>query len=245
MRLAIISDIHSNLEALEAALEDIKNQNIQIIYCAGDLVGYAASPNEVIDLLQQRKVKCVMGNHDYTCINTNEIKKMVGNAGNAIHYTKKVITADNFSFLKNLPFNINENGIYLTHGIPPDFFDEYIYMQSAHALKLAFKSFHTQVAFVGHSHLFEIYQLTASGQIRGPGFRQNKFELEPRSRYMISAGSIGQPRDDDREAGYLIYDTEIQQVTKRTFQYNVELAIEKIKIAGLPESNGTRLLKER
>lgn len=156
-------------------------------------------------------------------------------------YTKRVLTSENLLFLKELPWQIRENGIYLIHGLPPVHLDEYIHKQNKEELKLAFSSFSEQVAFVGHTHLFEIYQMTRNGEIRGPGFRQNKFELEPRSRYLISAGSIGQPREDNRDAGYLIYDTEIHQIIKRTFQYNVELTIEKIKVAGLPESNGRRL----
>lgn len=243
MKLAIITDIHSNLEALETALEDIKSQYVQTIYCTGDLVGYAASPNEVIDLLRKNSVKCIMGNHDYACFNQRMKDEMNRDARDAIDYTKRVLTPENFSFLKELPWQINENGIYLIHGLPPAHLDEYIHKQSKNELKQAFSSFREQVAFVGHTHLFEIYQLTAHSQIRGPGFRQNKFELEHGSRYMISAGSIGQPREDNREAGYLIFDTNLHQVFKRTFQYKVELTIAKIKAAGLPLDNGRRLRK--
>lgn len=244
MKLAIITDVHSNQEALEAALEDIKTQNVKTIYCTGDLVGYAASSNEVIELLRENSVKCIMGNHDYACFNQPMRDEMNRNAREAIAYTMRVLTPENFSFLKELPRQITENGIFLTHGLPPAHLDEYIDLQSKNELKQAFSSFGEKVAFVGHTHLFEIYQFTSDGEIRRPGFRQNKFELEPDSRYMISAGSIGQPRDDDREAGYLIYDTKLYQIFRRTFQYNVELTIEKIKGAGLPEDNWKRLRKE-
>lgn len=244
MKIAIISDIHSNLEALEAALEDITAQNVQIIYCTGDIVGYAANPNEVIDLLRENSVNCTMGNHDYACFNQRMKAGMNRDAREAIFYTKRVLTPENLSFLNNLPWHIKENGIFLIHGLPPANLDEYIHKQNKDELKQAFSSFSEQVAFVGHSHLFEIYQLTPNREIRGPGFRQNKFELESRSRYMISAGSIGQPREDNREAGYLVYDTNLRQISKRTFYYNVELTIEKIKNAGLPLDSGRRLLKD-
>lgn len=243
MRIGIISDIHSNLEALEVALEDIKSQNVQIIYCTGDIVGYAASPNEVIDLLRKNCVNCIMGNHDYACFNQRMRAEMNQDARETIVYTSQILTPENLLFLKNLPWKIKENGIFLVHGLPPVHLDEYIHKQSKDELKQAFSSFCEKVAFVGHTHLFEIYQLKRNGEIRGPGFRQNIFELEPCSRYLISAGSIGQPREDNRDAGYLIYDTEIHQIIKRTFQYDVELTIEKIKVAGLPESNGRRLKK--
>lgn len=242
MRIGIISDIHSNLEALEAALEDIKTQNVEIVYCTGDLVGYAANPNEVIDLLRKDSVNCIMGNHDYACFNQRIRAEMNRDARDAIDYTKRVLTSENLLFLKELPWQIRENGIYLIHGLPPAHLDEYIHKQNKDELKQAFSSFCEQVAFVGHTHLFEIYQMTRNGEIRGPGFRQNKFKLESRSRYMIGAGSIGQPREDNRDAGYLIYDTNLRQIARRTFLYNVELTIEKIKNVGLPLDNGRRLL---
>jgi predicted phosphodiesterase len=244
MKLAILSDIHSNLEALEAALEDIKTQSVENIYCTGDLVGYAANPNEVIDLLRQNKVKCLIGNHDYACLNQRSMDSMIRNARESIAITRRVLTPESFDVLRKLPGFISENGIYLTHGLPPVLFVEYLDLQSKNELKQAFLSFTEQVAFVGHTHLFEVVELTESGKIEKYEFDGINLVLKTTSRYLISAGSVGQPRDDNRKAGYLSYDTEIQQVIKRTFQYNVELTIEKIKKAGLPESNGRRLLKK-
>ncbi len=244
MKLAIISDIHSNLEALEAAMQDIKTQNVSSVYCIGDLVGYGANPNEVIDLLRKNRVKCLMGNHDYACLNQQSMDDMIRNARESIAYTKRELTPESFKILKNLPGFISENGIFLTHGLPPALFHEYLDMQSNIELKQAFLSFPGQVAFVGNTHLFEVVELTDKGRIEKYGFDGFKLDLKPSIRYLISAGSVGQPRDDNREAGYLIYNTKTQQVTKRTFQYNVELTIEKIKAAGLPESNGRRLRKD-
>lgn len=244
MKLAIISDIHSNLEALEAALQDIKTQNPTTIYCSGDLVGYGANPDQVIDLLVQNKVRCLMGNHDYACLDQRTRDEMIRNGRESIDYTKRVLTPESFDLLRKLPGFINENGIYLTHGPPPALFDEYLDMQNKNELIQVFLSFTEQVAFVGHTHLFEVVELTDSGKIEKYEFDFSELDMKPTSRYMISAGSVGQPRDDNREAGYLIYDTETHQVIKRTFQYNVELTIKKIKNAGLPENNGRRLLKD-
>lgn len=244
MKIAIITDIHSNLEALEAALHDIKTQKVKTIYCTGDLVGYGANPNEVIDLLRKNRVKCLMGNHDYACLNQRAMDEMTRNAHESIAFTKRVLTPESFSFLKALLLQIAENGIYLTHGLPPALFVEYLDLQSTHELKQAFFSFPEEVAFVGHTHLFEVVELTDNGKIEKYEFDGFILDLKPTSRYLISAGSVGQPRDDNREAGYLIYDTDIHQAIKRTFHYNVELTIEKIKKAGLPKSNGRRLRKE-
>lgn len=243
MKLAILSDIHSNLEALEAVFEDAQNQNIDSIYCTGDLVGYAANPNEVIHLLRQRKVKCVMGNHDFACFDEEMEYRMTKNARAAIAYTCQVLRSGNFNFLKVLPRYINGNGVYITHGLPPESLDQYVSLQSNHALIIAFSGFQEQVAFVGHTHLFEIYELTENGRIERHIFNGNSFDLKLTSQYIISAGSVGQPSDANREAGYLIYDTTNQLLIKRMIQYNVELTIEKISAAGLPMDNGLRLLK--
>lgn len=243
MKLAIISDIHSNLEALNTVFEDLQYEQIDAIYCTGDLVGYAANPNEVIRLLRQKKVKCVMGNHDYACLNEEMEYRMTKNARAAIAYTCQVLRSRNFSFLKELPRYIDENGVYFTHGLPPESFDQYVSMQRNHALINAFSGFQEQVAFVGHTHLFEIYELTENKKIERPIFDGKSFELKPYSRYIISAGSVGQPRDANREAGYLIFDTTNQLLIKRIIQYNVELTIEKICSTGLPMDNGLRLLK--
>jgi len=244
MKLAILSDIHSNLEALEAVLKDLQTQTISAIYCTGDLVGYAANPNEVIDLLQQNKVKCILGNHDYACFNRRAAEAMTRDARQAIVFTRHELTSENKTYLKGLPWQISENGIYMIHGLPPAFLDEYIDLQSNRALEHAFSSFREQVAFVGHTHWIEIYELTAKGMIVKPVFTGNTFLLKPTSQYIISAGSVGQPRDDNREAGYLIYDADNQQIVKRNIPYNVQLTIQKITNAGLSVRNGRRLLKE-
>lgn len=202
--LAIISDIHSNLEALETALQDIKTQNVTAIYCTGDLVGYGANPNEVIELLCQNKVRCLMGNHDYACLDQRSRDEMIRNGRESIDYTKRVLTPESFDLLRKLPGFISENGIYLTHGLPPALFDEYLDMQNKNELNQAFLSFTEQVAFVGHTHLFEVVELTDSGKIEKYEFDFSELDLKSTSRYLISAGSVGQPRDDNREAGSFV-----------------------------------------
>ena len=244
MRLAILSDIHSNLEALEAAFEDLQHQEIDVIYCTGDLVGYATNPNEVISLLKQNNVRCVLGNHDYACIHTPVVDEMVRKARLAIDYTRSILLPENLNFLKELPFFINENGVWLTHGLPPDSFDEYVDTQSKKELLAAFTSFNEKVAFVGHTHLIEIYELTENGEFEEPFFNGDHYNFKPGSRYIISVGSVGQPRDDNREAGYLIYDTINQHVIKRRIIYPIDITIEKINTVELLKANGFRLLKD-
>jgi len=244
MRLAILSDIHSNLEALEAAFEDLQHQGIDVIYCTGDLVGYATNPNEVISLLKQNNVRCVLGNHDYACICAPVVDEMVRKARLAIDFTRSVLLPEHLDFLKGLPCFINENGVWFTHGLPPDSFDEYVDTQSKKELLAAFTSFNEKVAFVGHTHLIEIYELSENGKIEEPSFNGDLYKLNPGRRYIISAGSVGQPRDDNREAAYLIYDTFNQHLIKRRIIYPIDITIEKINTVGLLKANGLKLLTD-
>lgn len=244
MRLAILSDIHSNLEALTAVVNDLEKLNIEKVYCTGDVVGYGPNPNEVIEILSQLKAICVMGNHDNACFNKKMQDWMNEDASLSIDYTKKVLTSENYTYLSQLPSYHIEEGLYLVHGLPPQSMTRYLDLLYKAELKNAFDSFQEQVAFVGHTHLFLNYELKEDGQIVRNAMEGPHFRLNPTSRYIINAGSVGQPRDPNREAGYLVYDPDSLTVEKRLVDYNVNLTIQKIYKAGLPHRNGKRLLKE-
>jgi predicted phosphodiesterase len=239
---AILSDIHANLEALEAAFNSLKAVAPDAVFCTGDIVGYAANPNEVVELLREHKVRCVMGNHDFTTCNLQAIRLMNRNAAEAVLYTDRVISDANRHYLKELPFYLDEEDFYLVHGLPPASVFEYIHMTDNYDLRMAFRSFRQQVAFVGHTHLFGIYELNPDDDIRIYPIGNHPFNLKDGYRYLINAGSIGQPRDADLRSGYLVYDTEKREVTKHLIQYNVQLTVRKIEAAGLPGRNGKRLL---
>lgn len=244
MKCAILSDIHSNLEALSAAVNDLEELNIKKVYCAGDVVGYGPNPNEVIEILMQLKAIGVMGNHDNACFN----KKMQGwmneEASTSIEYTKNVLNAGSYAYLAQLPSHFRDENLYLVHGLPPQSMTRYLDLLYKAELKNAFDSFTEKVAFVGHTHLFFNYELKDNGQIVRNKMDDPHFQLNPDSRYIINGGSVGQPRDPNREAGYLVYDTDNRTIEKRLIAYNVNLTIQKIYKAKLPHYNGKRLLKE-
>lgn len=211
--IAILSDIHSNKEALTAALDTLSRENISAIYCTGDLVEYPEEANEVIDLIRQNQVKCVLGNNDCAYLDQLDCSDCSGESQNDNRHLAEEITAANFEFLEQLPSFLSEPAFYLVHALPPDSLIRYIDVQSDQSLLIAFESFNQQVCFVGHTHQYKIYELTASGEIRKHDFDNNEFILCPDCRYIINAGSVGCPRGLD-EAGFLLYDQENQRIIK-------------------------------
>lgn len=213
--LAILSDIHSNLEVLAFALETLAKENITGIYCTGDLVEYPEAANEVIGLLRQSKVHCVMGNTDLAYLEQLDCSDSAPLANGSSKVSTEELNNDNLEFLENLPVFISEAEFYLVHGLPPDSLLKYIDFQSNPALIKAFESFSQPIAFVGHTHEFKVYELTASGEIRKHRLNQEPFDLNTNSRYIVNVGNIGCPRDLENEAGYVLYDPVNKQIIIR------------------------------
>ena len=216
--IAILSDIHSNLEALALALETLTKEDIAEIYCAGDLVEFPEAANEVIRLLQQNKVKCVMGNNDVAYLDQLYGSDYTQEEDGSSKLPTEELTIESLEFLENLPDFLSEDEFYLVHGLPPDSFLQYIDYQSDSALIKAFESFIQSIAFVGHTHEFKVYELSASGEIHKHKLNETPFDLNPISRYIINAGSIGCPRDLENEAGYILYDSEKKQIIRKSLR---------------------------
>jgi predicted phosphodiesterase len=210
--IAILSDIHSNLEALTIALDSLVGEDISAIYCTGDLVEYPEEANGVISLIRQGQVKCVMGNNDSAYMDQLDCSDEVQNDSDR---PWEEITETNLSFLEQLPAYLSEPELYLVHALPPNSFLKYIDNQREQSLLKAFGSFSQSIAFVGHTHEYKIYELTVSGEIRKHEFVNPEFYLNPGSRYIINAGSVGQARRLNHELGYLLYDLEQQRIIRK------------------------------
>lgn len=219
--MALISDIHSNIHALEAVMEDIDTLGVEETICAGDLVGYYPFPNETISLLRRRGVKSILGNHDRAVIHFNTVG-MNRLAADAARWTSENINADNVDYLKTLRssmrMEIGDNVISVCHGSPRDD-DEYLYEidTSLDLLEICECDFlvtgHTHIPFVRKFH---------EGMI-------------------INPGAVGQPRDGDRRASYAILDTEHGDVTICRKSYDIESIHNKVMEVGLPPFLAERL----
>ncbi|GAI38944.1 unnamed protein product, partial [marine sediment metagenome] len=242
MKAAIISDIHSNLEALQTVIKDIKKRRIKRILCLGDLVGYGANPDECIELCMRETKIIVAGNHDWAAIGKTDISVFNPVAAEAIRWTQKNISKKNFNRLNKLELIETVDSILLVHASPqkPEQWD---YLFTLDEFKRQFEFFKTQICFVGHSHIPSVVFQEANGYT--DFLRDNPFPLIDNRKYIINIGSVGQPRDLDPRASYAIYDGNNKSIDIIRLDYNIPLAQQKIIDAGLPEVLADRLLAGR
>jgi predicted phosphodiesterase len=242
MRYLVFTDIHGNLEALLAVLKFIVKKRVDHYLFLGDLVGYGASPNEVVQKLAALKpMSLVRGNHDKAVCGLDSVQTFNPIAASAIYWTKSRITKKNFDFLykiKKSPEVVHET-ITLCHGAP---FDEDYYIFGEFDAAEAFSYFQTPVCFFGHTHFPFIY--TEKDQIVEGTFlegRSNEIKLEKGVRYLINPGSVGQPRDRNPMAAFAIYDSDARTVKFYRVDYEIAEAQRKILEQNLPPALAERL----
>jgi predicted phosphodiesterase len=242
MRYLVFTDIHGNLEALLAVLKAVLKKRIDHYLFLGDLVGYGASPNEVVQKLSALKpLSLVRGNHDKAVCGLDSIQTFNPIAASAIFWTKSRITKKNFDFLyriKKSPDVVHET-ITICHGAP---FDEDYYIFGEFDAAEAFSYFQTPVCFFGHTHFPFVYaekeQIVEGTFLEG---RSNEVKLEKGVRYLINPGSVGQPRDRNPMAAFAIYDSTARTVKFYRVEYDVAEAQRKILEQNLPSALAERL----
>lgn len=242
MRQLIVSDIHANLPALEAVLRDAEGRYDEAV-CLGDVTGYGASPEDVIDWARHATKITIRGNHDRACAGgaTNHGFNPMARA--AAEWTYARLDDDRRHWLRDLPQGpFEESGCTFVHGAPDDE-DGYI-LNTSDAMD-AFCGFESSVCFFGHSHRQGGYQLRGRlcQQLDAPPARQQEqaVTLLPECRYLLNPGAVGQPRDGDPRAGYLLFDSEKREALFRRVRYDVERAQRAIRAAGLPDLLAERL----
>ena len=244
MRYAIISDIHSNLEALQAVLATIEQENIDQILCLGDVVGYGPDPNECLELVQQHCEIILTGNHDFACIEKSELFYFNQYAAKAVEWTVSVLADESLKFLSQLPLVGNIDHYFLVHSSPfePQSWD---YILSLDDAEFNFSKFgnNDQVCFIGHSHHPVIYiEYLENGDKYYMQRMDREIQLDPDKRYIINVGSVGQPRDNNPDAAFGIVDTDKQLYELKRVRYDVIKTIRKMVAAGLPQFLADRLL---
>jgi|Deesub1362B_J571_1020462.scaffolds.fasta_scaffold03337_6 predicted phosphodiesterase len=232
MRYAILSDIHGNLEALQAVLRDIEQQGVDKIVCLGDVVGYGPNPNECVDVIREKAHICLMGNHDYAAIGKEPIEYFNPYARDAILWTRRQLTGDNLAFLRDLPFLHIDGEITFVHSSPhrPE---DWTYILTPRDVYHQFNFMQTPLCFVGHSHV-------AIGFARRGDdlwiLLEDEHRLEDHeARYIINVGAVGQPRDQDPRASYGLYDSGQRTFQFRRIEYDIEAVQKQMEEAGLPQ----------
>lgn len=238
MRLAIISDIHANLEALTAVLEDIDAIQADAVVCLGDVVGYGADPSACLEVTRAVSLFVLAGNHDFAAVGKVDLSEFNPYARAAALWTRDQLNNREQGYLSNLPLTREELGAFFVHGSPyrPE---RWNYILSIYEARRAFENFDEQVCFVGHSHAPIVLALNAKDQISVVDGAVVVFEQG--NRYIVNVGSVGQPRDGDPRASYGVWDTGENRFELRRVAYDVQLAQKKILEAGLPEFLAYRL----
>ncbi|PIV53636.1 MAG: metallophosphoesterase [Elusimicrobia bacterium CG_4_10_14_0_8_um_filter_37_32] len=241
MKYAIISDVHSNLEALQIVLEHIRNTGVDKVICLGDIVGYGPNPKECVDLVKAiSNVEVVLGNHDAAIIDKTNIHSFNDYAKEAIRINKTLITNTELEYISSLKTINVESGLLFVHGSPRDHINEYL--TTLNKLQENTEFFNEQICFVGHTHLPLIYAKLNSGEYYVDNPENNQeFKLLDDRKYIINTGSVGQPRDHDSRCCFLYYDTEEKKITYCRLQYNIESVQKKMSDLQLPEFLITRL----
>jgi predicted phosphodiesterase len=242
LRLAIISDIHSNLEALTAVLKKIEAENIDKIICLGDVVGYGPDPNACVELVQKQCEIIITGNHDFACIDTSELLYFTQYAEKAIEWTLTEISKDNLSLISKFPIDSRIDNCYLVHANAHDP-RSWGYVLSREEAIYNFSKFTEQICFIGHSHRPIIYIENNDSNYTVKSNQQ--IQLDPGSRYIINVGSVGQPRDGNPNSAFGILDVTNQSYELKRVSYDIKKTYEKIMSVGLPQFLAERLFAGR
>lgn len=242
MRYAVFSDVHSNLEALDAVLDAYKSEAIDKYFCAGDIIGYAASPKECVERIRKIAAVTVAGNHDWAVIGLFPVRYFNPIAREAISFSSRGLDEKDINFLQSLKLIYKNEELTLVHGTleRPE---EFQYMNDAYIAWESFLLLENNLCFLGHSHSAGIFIRDKDDRIAY--LEDSSIDIEEGKSYIINVGSVGQPRDGDPRACYCIYDTEKKVVEVKRIAYDLETARKKIIAAGLPAALGNRLLTGR
>lgn len=230
MRIAILSDIHANLDALERSLEEIERVGVDAIYCLGDVVGYNADPAPCVERVRAHCDGIVMGNHDAGVAQEEGLDVLPPDGQAAARHHRTRLSPDQIDFLSHLPLKIQEANCTFVHA-SPDAPAAWKRLTSYPSARRQFEYFDTDVCFVGHTHVPTVM-----------ADRLGVFEVRPNHRYIVNVGSVGQPRDQNPKLSFGLFDTETFEYRNVRLEYDVSAAAEKIQREdGLPDRLADRL----
>ncbi len=241
MLIAIITDLHANLEATNAVLKAVKTDRPDKVICLGDLTGYNANPNEVVDIIREYEIPTIMGNHDAAVCGLEDPWFFRAAAKTVIEWQYEQLREDNRRWLSSVPeqmrFNCNCLGV---HGSPTHRDDYIVDWLDAMRQMEHLDGDDLRICFFGHTHRPAFFSDKGTQQF-DPLART--YQIQKGNRYLINPGAVGQPRDRDPRAAYGLFDTDKMEVEFRRVEYDIEACVRKIAAAGLPPELGQRLRK--
>jgi len=240
MRYAIIADIHSNLTAFQAVLDDINTQErVDKIWCLGDIVGYGPDPHECMELLRKTDHICVAGNHDRAVIGKIDMTSFNTYAAEAVNWTTGKLSIGDITYLNNLPESIEDDDFLLVHGSPREPIMEYILSMSV--ARQNFDCFRTKYCLVGHTHVPQAYSLDGEDNFTATKLLPNVKLITGETRLIVNPGAVGQSRDGNPEASYAIFDNRTKIIQLRRVSYDIRQTQDRIMKSGLPPRLAARL----
>jgi diadenosine tetraphosphatase ApaH/serine/threonine PP2A family protein phosphatase len=239
MRLAIISDIHSNVEALTEVLKTAEQYKVDRIVSLGDIVGYGASPNECCEIVRSVTEITLLGNHDAAVAGRMDYSFYYDAARHALDWSANVISDENLEWLRSLPYTYRIGDVGFSHGSPidPKAYEYIFALEQARELMPHVAEL-PEVTFIGHSHLCKAFAI-GNGEVND--VVAQKFGVRRGYKYIISVGSVGQPRDYDNRACFVVHDTDARTVEYVRVEYDIETSAQKIFDADLALNFGKRL----
>jgi len=240
MKLAVISDIHGNLEALQAVLADMDRLGLAQIVSLGDNIGYGPDPEAVMESLRTRDILSIMGNHELALIDSKSLDLFNPLARDSLLQTKALLSEKSLGAIPKLPLSMTLAGCLLVHGVPPSDVNTYLFDLSFAQLQRIMQSMEKDICMVGHTH--ELALLTYSqGKLHVDPLKMGVHSVEEDTKVMVNVGSVGQPRDENNQAKYVIWDTESRTLEVRFVPYDIQKTVEKILAFGFPKINADRL----
>ena len=240
MKYAILGDVHANLEALQAVLDDAERQAVTHYACTGDIVGYNADPKICLQMIRSLKCHVVQGNHDYYAGCNESMELFTSRARKSIYWTRKQLSPFDRKYLRQIPLILDVETFTLVHSSLSNP-HRWSYVFRNKAADANFRNQFNPVCFYGHTHMPMAF-------IKGQSIKKEFYDtlqVQPGRQYLINVGSVGQPRDRNPKSGYVIYDLDEQTITMRRVEYDIETTQRKIRVSGLPFRNALRLANGR
>ncbi|MBO4286971.1 MAG: metallophosphoesterase family protein [Kiritimatiellae bacterium] len=241
-KFAILGDVHANIDALNAVVEDARSRGVTDFVSVGDIVGYNSRPSECIKLIRELDCVTVRGNHDHYCSYNESLDDFQPLAASVIAWTRRQLSEDDVAWLHNLPYQKSIAGFMMVHSTL-DCPEHWGYVFDILAAEANFSYQTAAICFHGHTHVPIVYQRASNGitQLAPSG----KFKPAIGQKLFVNVGSVGQPRDGDPRSSYVVYDTKTRELEFIRVPYDIEAAMEKNRTAGLPERLATRLEQGR
>jgi diadenosine tetraphosphatase ApaH/serine/threonine PP2A family protein phosphatase len=241
MKIAVISDIHGNMDAFEQVLADIDGQGVASIFSLGDNIGYGAESERVVQTLKTRGIPSVLGNHELAANTPGFLGWFNPTARKSLTMTFNMLSADSMAFISSLPDCRVVHDCRLVHGFPPDSPTLYLFQVPPEDKQEAMRDLPERICFVGHTHVLDLLSHDGS-TLADVAIKKGANRLNPALHYLVNIGSVGQPRDGDLRAKYVLWDPAENTLDIRCVPYDAQAAAAKIIAAGMPREHARRLL---